>query len=1297
MAKKILGIDNLDVIRDFVLSKLTSESDELRRELTEENAIYLQQKIVEASTSLKTDYESKYDDLNNQLAKLKLEGADAAAIAALELRIDALNNNYVDQQNSLSRIEDSVLDIENSIMSPGQLNELVNTALIEKTTITDDMVEAPNVYTKNLVALIAKFGTVRALNIIGDEIEGKTIKSIDGNWHINKDGDGRLANGNITWDKDGNVTFGDNVKIGWGNVTDTPDDFGSGVSTFKSTVFTRTNTQPATPTGGSYSKPTPDEDIWSDGIPNGEEKLWASTRVFTSDGGSKQQANWTEPAQMTDTTTFDVEFSSVENNPGNPTDNPSNWSNDSGEDTIWMATRTISNGQESAWSISKIKGEKGADGKDGIDGKDGKDGTSISIAGHFSSEEELLATYPSGPDPVTNAYVVAGDLYVWASDTWKNVGKFSGTDGKDGAQVYLHIKYADSIAYDLDGKNVISVDWTDNDGEARGPYQGMYSDYVEDDSTDFTKYKWFQIDAEKAVLTEIGKYQITSNTIAGKTIHSTTEIPLVDGTTFETFDDDGKSLGTTTSDGVIEGPAWQLRNMGDGYLAKGNIRWDAAGNVEFGPDVKLGWNDEWNDHLPEAPEGGVSASEVESMISTEISKYEVKAENIKGTTLEGKTIKSSDDAWKIGKDGDGWLANKNISWDTNGNLEVKGIIKGVIGDEYETVKIDGDLVIKNDDSTTTVLSGDHNYENPLDMEHTEGRNITISSGLCDTLYTWNIDASQPVTVADSIDDGFVPTQIYTKYQYEDSKNGTEVTELYYEYDGKLFVWLEYDSAVVNSRTVVKTENEYEYTKGAYISVRIGSVTYKYNYGEPFSIADDVKRQADTANTNIFSDGTIYTNSIVANDGQFYGRIDSDGVFRGTLENVSGSIKGSTIKQSDIVVADGRYFSAANYEYKLCECCDSNLKLVKSYGDDVIDLSTKYKSIQFTRVDFAAFIVNLIQKLGPRPINAPARVLCRNLQQGRQGVFAFLVCGDNRAIKDCTDADVQGKCYPDLKVSDILSINSELGDYPVGLIHFVQTRTTRVLISPKAVVEKFDEELSAMTNELFTIKPNLSISGKEEKIKFKGQSWSYQERDSKSRYVKSQTIMLGRTSVSENTKLTLGSISFTMTGYQPRINEGHLTDPKLDLYWRYVGKTRESDKHYIGSFNSSNTTRKNEQYNGRQYQWVGSTTNKEFNITETGDIEIMAKFSATITKKQLRDYPYVSVNLGDITCETTSSFNAPNNCIYITKSGIIIKAEDGGTFSTVGGEVSMISEDANYALKVTNDGIQICKNGTWSTL
>lgn len=518
MSKKVLSVDNIDVIKDYILSKIIVESDDIKRTLTEENAKYLQHKLVEAAERIKDDYDSKVNDLTERIEQLKLEGADNALLRELELRLDALKNNYVDQKNSISKIEDSVLDIKNSVMSPGQLNELINTALIEKTTITDDMIETPNLYTKNLVALIAKFGTVRALNIIGDEIEGKTISAYDKiegtndpTWKLDRQGDGYLANKNISWDKDGNVTFGENVKIGWGSVTDTPDDFGSGISIFTSTVFTRNNTKPSKPTGGSYGKPTPTQTIWSDGIPDGDAILWASTRVFASDGGSKQQTSWSEPVQMTDTATLDIEYSSVASNPGNPTDNPGNWSNDGNSNTIWMATATITNGVKSAWTITKIKGE------------DGK-------------------------------------------------------DGNDGAQVYLHIKYAESVSFDMSG-NVSQVALTGNNGEDRGPWQGMYSDYTEADSNDVKKYKWFQIDAETAVKTQFGAYNVTSNTIVGKTMYSTTELPLATNTEFITFDADGKETGKVSSDGTTTGPAWQIKNHGDGYLAAGNIRWDSSGNL----------------------------------------------------------------------------------------------------------------------------------------------------------------------------------------------------------------------------------------------------------------------------------------------------------------------------------------------------------------------------------------------------------------------------------------------------------------------------------------------------------------------------------------------------------------------------------------------------------------------------------------------------------------------------------------------------------------------------------------------
>ena len=147
-------------------------------------------------------------------------------------------------------------------------------------------------------------------------------------------------------------------------------------NSFKSTVFIRTNATPDTPVGGSYASPLPTTEGWSDGIPSGEAILWASTRIFSSDGKEPQQTAWMSPRQMTDTADFDVEFSSVAS-PSAPNGHPNTnkqWSDTQSTDTVWMATSTKRNGVWSAWSVSKIKGEEGKPGKDGIDGTDGEDG-----------------------------------------------------------------------------------------------------------------------------------------------------------------------------------------------------------------------------------------------------------------------------------------------------------------------------------------------------------------------------------------------------------------------------------------------------------------------------------------------------------------------------------------------------------------------------------------------------------------------------------------------------------------------------------------------------------------------------------------------------------------------------------------------------------------------------------------------------------------------------------------------------------------------------------------------------------
>lgn len=239
-------------------------------------------------------------------------------------------------------------------------------------------------------------------------------------------------------------------------------------TSFKSIVFKRSNSEPETPTGGSYASPVPSG--WSDGVPSGSEQLWMSTRMFSSDGETPQQAEWTEPVAVTDTEYMDYEFSSVEENPGTPAKatptsnntNP-NWSNTATENTIWMAMRKVVNGEYSgSWNVVRIKGEPGAD------------GTSITIKGTLADASSL----PSGGNTAGDAYLINGHLYVWDGDSWEDAGQIQGPAGEDGQTPYLHIRYSN------DGGQT----FTANNGATPGSYIGMYWDYNSADSNQVADY-----------------------------------------------------------------------------------------------------------------------------------------------------------------------------------------------------------------------------------------------------------------------------------------------------------------------------------------------------------------------------------------------------------------------------------------------------------------------------------------------------------------------------------------------------------------------------------------------------------------------------------------------------------------------------------------------------------------------------------------------------------------------------------------------------------------------------------------
>ena len=167
-----------------------------------------------------------------------------------------------------------------------------------------------------------------------------------------------------------------------------------GQSTFMSTLFVRMNNTPTKPgnSDGSYSNPSPhvlagknsdDQNVyWSDGIPAGENTIWATSRIFTNNGAAPQQASWSDPKVMSDTDTWDVEFAKKQANdaePAKPTDanrrggsGTQIWFDpieDSSEDftkMFWRAEREKRNGEYVGdWTILRIQGEKGDRGDDG--------------------------------------------------------------------------------------------------------------------------------------------------------------------------------------------------------------------------------------------------------------------------------------------------------------------------------------------------------------------------------------------------------------------------------------------------------------------------------------------------------------------------------------------------------------------------------------------------------------------------------------------------------------------------------------------------------------------------------------------------------------------------------------------------------------------------------------------------------------------------------------------------------------------------------------------------------------------
>ena len=303
------------------------------------------------------------------------------------------------------------------------------------------------------------------------------------------------------------------VRIGSTPITGTTDDYeweytvqvgkfgDTGATRFPSMCFIRVNRDSiAKPSGGTYARPIPTSEVydpetqtylqWSDGIPAGEAKIWATTCEFSSDDPTPDDPQWSVPREMSDTDTFDVEFAPMQTNDATPdaptADNrhkeayPYGYNDQVWFDPTldkysasgvvrdftqmyWRAERECKNGKWGDWTIVRMKGEKGDTGAKGDTPINCYRwypvGTTPNISNLPQSEQPAQSDSTARPTTgwvknAPNRPTDTGDWNLWminsvkhadnSVDTWQGPVRISGdngTAGEDGSDTEWIFKY----------------------------------------------------------------------------------------------------------------------------------------------------------------------------------------------------------------------------------------------------------------------------------------------------------------------------------------------------------------------------------------------------------------------------------------------------------------------------------------------------------------------------------------------------------------------------------------------------------------------------------------------------------------------------------------------------------------------------------------------------------------------------------------------------------------------------------------------------------------------------------------
>lgn len=201
---KVLTLDNIDILKTYIDRNIKSVNEQISdtdkkwedkyNVISKEQQEKLNEKIEEAKNNLTERYEEKLANFES-----KINNATKEELSILINKIEILKSDFEQCNTALDKIKEDISD-SSSIFNAAELDELINCANIEETYVDEDgNLNSEKILAKNITALIARFGTVKAANIQGDTISGKTIQSTtirnntDSNsgqpaWKINNNG-----------------------------------------------------------------------------------------------------------------------------------------------------------------------------------------------------------------------------------------------------------------------------------------------------------------------------------------------------------------------------------------------------------------------------------------------------------------------------------------------------------------------------------------------------------------------------------------------------------------------------------------------------------------------------------------------------------------------------------------------------------------------------------------------------------------------------------------------------------------------------------------------------------------------------------------------------------------------------------------------------------------------------------------------------------------------------------------------------------------------------------------------------